>query len=84
MRFEFEENQKINGLHLVEIPEDELVLEGEYVEKADDVYVITGIATIEGERYHDFQIEFQLCEVPAEETLEAIMSVDWEWYDYIC
>ena len=43
-----------------------------------------GVATIEGERYHEFEIEFELTEEPAEETLEAIMQTDWEWYDFLC
>ena len=47
-------------------------------------YIITGIATIEGERYHEFEIEFELVEEPAEETLESIMETEWEWYDFLC
>ena len=46
--------------------------------------MISGVATIEGERYHEFEIEFELLEEPAEETIEAIMAVEWDWYDFLC
>ncbi|OUQ59977.1 hypothetical protein B5E58_02490 [Tyzzerella sp. An114] len=84
MRFEFTEEQKKNGINMIEIEEDELILEGEYVEGEGKNYVITGIATIEGERYHEFQVEFELVEEPSSESLEDIMETEWEWYDYLC
>lgn len=84
MRFEFTDEQKKNGINMIEIEEDELILEGEYVEGEGKNYVITGIATIEGERYHEFQVEFELVEEPSSESLEDIMETEWEWYDYLC
>ncbi len=84
MRFEFTEEQKKNGINMIEIEEDELILEGEYVEGEGKNYVITGIATIEGERYHEFQVEFELVEEPSSESLGDIMETEWEWYDYLC
>ena len=45
---------------------------------------MTGIATIEGERYHDFEIEFALLEEPEEMSAEAILSAVRDWYDYDC
>lgn len=84
MRFEFTEEQKKNGINMIEIEEDELILEGEYVEGEGKNYVITGIATIEGERYREFQVEFELVEEPSSESLGDIMETEWEWYDYLC
>lgn len=84
MRFEFTDEQKKNGINMIEIEEDELILEGEYVEGEGKNYVITGIATIEGERYHEFQVEFELVEEPSSESLGDIMETEWEWYDYLC
>ena len=46
--------------------------------------MISGIATIEGERYHDFQIEFELFQPPKGETVEAILAEEWDWYDFLC
>lgn len=84
MKQYFTEAQKEEGLHIVEIEEDDLSLEGEWVEGEGRNYVIGGIATIEGERYHDFQIEFALLEDPAGDELEDILAVPWDWYDYLC
>ena len=44
----------------------------------------SGVATIEGERYHEFEIEFELLEDPQEQTAVGILSVDWDWYDFLC
>ena len=74
MKLTFTEEQIANELHKIYLEEDDLLMEGEFV---------TG-ATIEGERYHEFEIEFELTQEPAEETLEAIMQTDWEWYDFLC
>ena len=46
--------------------------------------IISGVATIEGERYHEFEIEFELLQEPAEQTIEAIMAEEWDWYDFLC
>ena len=77
MKLTFTEEQIANELH-------KILMEGEFVTGEGKNYVITGVATIEGERYHEFEIEFELTEEPAEETLEAIMQTDWEWYDFLC
>ena len=82
MKLTFTEEQIANELHKIYLEEDDLLMEGEFVTGEGKNYVITGVATIEGERYHE--IEFELTEEPAEETLEAIMQTDWEWYDFLC
>ena len=84
MMIKFTEEQKAKGINVFEIGEDELLFEGEYIEGEGKSYVITGIATIEGERYHEFQIEFELLEEPKSESAEDIMGAEWDWYDYIC
>ena len=65
------------------LEDDDLLMEGEYLEGEGKHYTICGIATIEGERYHDFIIEFELLE-EVEPTCEAIMAADWDWYDFLC
>ena len=84
MKLTFTEEQIANELHKIYLEEDDLLLEGEFVTGAGKNYVITGVATIEGERYRNFEIEFELTETPAAETLEEIMQTDWEWYDFLC
>lgn len=84
MQYRFTEEQMEAGLHKIYLEEDELLLEGETVTGEGKQYVIRGVATIEGERYHEFEIEFELVEEPAEETLEAIMETEWDWYDFLC
>ncbi len=80
----FTQQQIEKEFNKIYIEEDDLLLEGEFVEGEGKHYIITGIATIENERYHDFEIEFNLVDFPKEETLDNIMDIDWEWYDYLC
>lgn len=82
MKLFFQEEDIKQGLNRVEIPDEELVLEGEFIEGENKQYKITGVATIEGERYHQFEVVFSLLEEPAEMTIAAIMSADWDWYDF--
>lgn len=82
MKLIFTEEQKEQ--HKIYLEEDDLQMEGESIEGEGKQYILTGVATIEGERYHDFQIEFALLQEPAEETIEAIMAEEWDWYDFLC
>lgn len=84
MKLTFTEEHIKNELNKFYLEEDDLMMEGEYITGEGKNYVISGIATIEGERYHEFEIEFELLEEPAEETIEAIMAVEWDWYDFLC
>lgn len=84
MKLTFTEEQIKNELNKFYLEEDDLMMEGEYITGEGKNYVISGVATIEGERYHEFEIEFELLEEPAEETIEAIMAVEWDWYDFLC
>ena len=84
MKIIFTEEHIRKELNKIYIEEDDLLLEGEFLEGSGREYVITGVATIEGERYHAFEIAFALKETPTEESVEAIMEADWDWYDYLC
>lgn len=82
MKWSFTEEQKEQYKFYLE--EDDLAMEGETLEGEGKHYVLTGVATIEGERYHDFEIEFELMQEPEEETIEAILAEEWDWYDFLC
>ncbi len=82
MTLTFTEEQIAGELNKIYLEEDDLLMEGAFVTGEGKHYIMTGVATIEGERYHDFEIEFELM-TPAE-TLEEIMATDWEWYDFLC
>ena len=84
MKLTFTEEHIKNDLNKFYLEEDDLMIEGEYITGEGKNYIISGVATIEGERYHEFEIEFELLEEPAEETIEAIMAVEWDWYDFLC
>ena len=79
MKLTFTEEHIKSELNKFYLEEDDLMMEGEYITGEGKNYVISGVATIEGERYHEFEIEFELLEEPAEETIEAIMAVEWDW-----
>ncbi|MDD3395108.1 MAG: hypothetical protein PHG19_10775 [Anaerotignum sp.] len=81
MRLYFTEEQKQQELHKIFLEEDDLLLEGVYVEGVGRKYLISGVATIEGERYHEFEVVFELVD-DASEDLESIMNTEWEWYDF--
>ena len=84
MKLTFTEEQIKNELNKFYLEEDDLMMEGEYITGEGKNYIISGVATIEGERYHDFEIEFELLEEPAEDTSEAIMAEEWDWFDFLC
>lgn len=83
MRLDFSENDKENGLNIVDIPDEELTLLGDFLEGEGRQFKITGTAEIEGEKYKNFEIEFYLDSEPANITTLDIMSIEWEWYDFI-
>lgn len=81
MRLYFTEEQKQQELHKIFLEEDDLLLEGVYVEGEGRKYLISGVATIEGERYHEFEVLFELVD-EASQDLASIMNTEWEWYDF--
>ncbi len=84
MKLIFTEEQIAKELNKFYLEEDELLMEGEFITGEGKNYIISGVATIEGERYHEFEIEFALLNEPAEQTVEAIMAEEWDWYDFLC
>ena len=52
MKLTFTEEQIANELHKIYLEEDDLLMEGEFLTGEGKNYIITGVATIEGERYH--------------------------------
>lgn len=81
MKIYFTNEQKEQELNKIFLEEDDLLLEGEFVEGEGRKYIISGIATIEGERYHDFEVTFELSD-DVSDDLESIMNTEWEWYDF--
>ncbi|WMI80172.1 hypothetical protein [Anaerotignum sp. MB30-C6] len=81
MKLYFTDEQKAHERNKIFLEEDDLLLEGEYVEGEGRKYMISGVATIEGERYHEFEVLFELSE-DVSEDLESIMNTDWEWYEF--
>ena len=58
MRINFTEEEIKNEANKVYIEDDDVLIEGEFIEGEGRHFVITGKAVIEGETYHDFETEF--------------------------
>ena len=84
MKLTFTEEQVKADLNKVFLEDEDVLMEGEWVEGQGKNYIISGVATIDGERYHEFEIEFELVKEPKEETLEEIMKGEWDWFDFLC
>jgi hypothetical protein len=84
MKEYFTEDQKEREINKVIIEDDNVFIMGECIEGEGKNFVLTGSAVIDGETYQDFQVEFELVNEPEEETAEAVMSQEWDWYDYLC
>ena len=84
MKLYFTEEHIKKDLNKIYIEEDDLLLEGEFLEGEGKNFVMSGIATIEGERYHGFEVEFELTDTPEDEAIESIVEKEWAWYDYLC
>jgi hypothetical protein len=84
MRYDFTEDDLKEEVNKIYIEDDDVLLECEFITGEGKNYILTGQAVIEGERYHDFQIEVELSEEPEEKSARSIIERDWEWYDYLC
>ena len=84
MEFTFTKEQIEGKINQIYLEDEDVLMEGELLKGEGKEYIIKGIATIEGERYHDFEIVFALLEEPKEKTVEAILEEDWDWYDFLC
>jgi len=80
MRAYFTDEHKKSGFSEIEL--EDLVFYAESIEGEKGLYKLTGAAVADGERYPEFTVVFQTEITPAEETIECIMSADWDWYDY--
>ncbi len=81
MKLYFTQEQKVQELNKIYLEEDDLLFEAEYVEGEGRNFLISGVATIEGERYHEFEIIFELTE-DATEDPTSIINTEWEWYEF--
>lgn len=82
MTLHFSQEQIDNELNKIYLEEDDLLMEAESLEGDGKVFSMTGIATIDGERYLDFVIEFELEEPTPSEKIEEILSAEWDWYHF--
>jgi len=83
MKLYFTEEQKNADKHRIFLEEEDLTLEGEYIEGNREEYRISGAAIIGEERYPEFTIAFGLEKEVKEETIEDILAEEWDWYDFI-
>lgn len=81
MKLVFSEHDKEKKLHELYLEEDDVRMECTHIEKEAEHYALWGTAEIEGECFKDFKVIFAL-EEETEETIEAIMTASWEWYDF--
>ncbi len=84
MKYVFTEEDKSREINVIFIEEDNVLLRGEFITKEDDGYIINGIAVIDDEVYHDFEVFFALTEDISFDDIEGIMAADWDWYDFVC
>lgn len=84
MKEYFTEEQKQRGINKVMIEDDNVLIIGDFIEGEGKNFVLAGSAVIDDETYHEFQVEVELANEPEEETAEAVMSQEWDWYDYLC
>lgn len=84
MELVFTKEQIEAEVQKIYLEDEDVLMEGESLRGEGKEYVIKGVATIDGERYHDFEIAFGLLEEPKDETAEAILAGEWDWYDFLC
>ncbi|HIW48786.1 MAG TPA: hypothetical protein H9687_05885 [Firmicutes bacterium] len=83
MKLYFTPQEQEQELHKVYLEEDEVTVYGQWIEGEGSHYVLTGTAEVDGEIYHDFQVEIALVSSLAEPTAAAVMQAPWQWYDYL-
>ena len=84
MKLTFTEDDIKNEINKIYIEDDDVLLETEYITGDGLEYILTGSATIEGEKYHDFRVQAVLLKEPAEKTAKSVMEQEWDWYDFLC
>lgn len=84
MKYVFTDEDIKNEINVIDIEDENVMVIGEYLEGEGKIYVLTGKAVIDGETYHEFQVEFELEEMPETDKIEDIMSGEWKFYDFLC
>ena len=84
MKYVFTEEDKSREINVIFIEEDNVLVKGEFITKEEDGYIINGIAVIDEEVYHDIEVFFALTEDIGFDDIDAFMSAEWDWYDYVC
>ncbi|MBM6828531.1 hypothetical protein H9X85_02640 [Anaerotignum lactatifermentans] len=79
----FTPEERAEELNKIYLEEDDLLMEADTLRGEKGHYILQGIATIEGERYHDFEIEFQLEAEPVAEDPKEVLNAAWDWYDFV-
>ncbi len=81
MRIQFTEEQKQRDLNKIEV--EDVLFTADFIEGEGRNWVMTGTAIVEGEVYDGFCIEFETIEVPCDNDIETIMSLEWDTYDFV-
>ncbi len=81
MKLSFSQEDIDNNKHILEI--EDIKIFGQHIEVHEDYYTLLGKAEIDGEIYTDFIVEFSLTENPKENTIDAILAIDWNEYDFV-
>lgn len=80
MKLFFTEEHKNSEINQVEL--EDFILDANWVEGEGKEYLICGTAIIDGETFKDFLVEFTTLETPKSYTVEDVMGVEWDFYDY--
>lgn len=81
MKLEFTQEDIDNKVNIIEI--EDIIIEGNFITVSDDTYVLSGKATIDGEVYTEFLVEFTLEEEISELSAKNLVDAIWEEYDFI-
>ena len=83
MKLYFTPQEQEQELHKVYLEEDEVTVYGQWIEGEGSHYVLTGTAEVDGEIYHDFQVEIALVSSLAEPTAPVLVQAPWKRHYYI-
>lgn len=81
MVLEFTEEDLKQKINIIEI--EDIVIEAKNITVTDDCYLLEGKATIDGEVYPLFFVEFTLEDSITEITCKNLLDANWLEYDFI-
>jgi len=84
MRYEFTDDDRKNERNRLYLEEDDVLLDGNYIEGDGKHFVLFSDAVVEGEKYHDFETEFETADGEKTDTAADILGAEWLWYDFKC